>query len=131
MTSNVHEAVLHEPLALEAETGETVYFACLGRREGQILHEIIRRVLSGTIQKALLLDIADMGGCNQYYMRLLRGFVKAALFERPGLQHNNSLNSLSSRVLYSLKDPDSSTRTKTANLSSSSSFSSSYGLDPK
>ncbi len=76
-TSNKVEIICHDPLAMERETGETLFLACMGRAQGAPLHEMFAGLLRGNIKVGALLNIADLGGPKLYFWRLLRGFAKA------------------------------------------------------
>ncbi len=71
---------VHDPLLMEIENGQTVFFATLGRSAGGPIHALIRGVLRGTVRAGLVLDIADMGGPNHVSHRHLRGLVQVAAF---------------------------------------------------
>ena len=83
MTPFRHEIVSHTPLLLEAEVGETFFFATMGRSQGAPVRAMINAFAEGTLDLGLLLDICDMGCPNQYEFRLLRGFVKAPQVQFP------------------------------------------------
>ena len=71
----VDELILHYPLAMIEETGQLVFWACAGRAQGAPMHAVVRSVMTGKTRLALLLNVADLGGPNRYYLRLLRGYV--------------------------------------------------------
>lgn len=75
-TPNVHEVVLHDPLAAEHEIGESVDYAVAGRGQGAVLNNVIRCSAAGSVKRALRFDIADMGGPNQVHVIYIIGRLR-------------------------------------------------------
>jgi hypothetical protein len=65
-----------QPMVLEAENGEIVFYCTTARSQGDVLRTIIEGIIADTIKVGVLLDVRDLGSPNLKSYRFLRGLVQ-------------------------------------------------------